>query len=296
MRRVTSVRIPLSTKLSISALRLLPRNVISRFVGRLVSLRLPQPLQRWQIRCFAAVFGVDLGEVRDPIDSFTCLQDFFVRALVAGTRPIDPAADALVSPCDGSWGESGVIRDGLLLQLKGRAYSLAGLLGDAAAAERFEGGRYATFYLSPRDYHRFHAPCEVRVSGLRYIPGTLWPVNRLGIEGIDAIFSQNERICAFMDPQPRIGNASLVLVAVGATMVGKVRVTFDTLTTNRRGAKLEERDYGSERPVLVKGQEWGRFEFGSTLVLLGAKGAFELDAAAPGTVLRLGERIGRLLR
>jgi phosphatidylserine decarboxylase len=285
-----------SGALLIAALRLLPKNAISRLAGRVVSLRLPALLQRWQIRGFARVFGVDWSEIRDPISSFRSLQDFFVRALLPEARPVDSDPDSFVSPCDGAWGESGIVKEGMLLQVKGRPYSLGALLGDDASAERFEGGSYATIYLSPRDYHRFHAPCDAHIARLRYLPGTLWPVNRAGVEGVDALFAQNERICAFMDsPVPGGGNA-LCIVAVGATIVGKVRVTFDSLSSNLPGAAVQERIYGEEAPRLKKGEEWGRFEFGSTLVVIAAPGVAELDKHESGTSVRMGARIGSLQR
>jgi phosphatidylserine decarboxylase len=280
----------------IAALRLLPRNALSRLAGRIVSVRLPAPLQRWQIRGFARFFGVDWSEVRDPITSFGSFQDFFVRALLPEARPLDTAPDAFVSPCDGAWGEAGIVKEGMLLQIKGRPYSLGALLGDDAAAAHFEGGSYATLYLSPRDYHRFHAPCDVGVSRLRYLPGTLWPVNRSGVKGVDALFAQNERICAFMDLPAPGGRNALCVVAVGAMLVGKVRVNFDSLSTNRRGAKVQERTYGEEEPRLAKGEEWGRFEFGSTLVVIAARGVAELEVQDPGTSVRMGARIGVLRR
>jgi phosphatidylserine decarboxylase len=285
-----------SGALLIAALRLLPKNAISRLAGRVVSLRLPALLQRWQIRGFARVFGVDWSEVRDPITSFRSLQDFFVRALLPEARPVDTDPDAFVSPCDGAWGESGIVKEGMLLQVKGRPYSLGALLGDDASAERFEGGSYATIYLSPRDYHRFHTPCDVHIARLRYLPGTLWPVNRAGVEGVDALFAQNERICAFMDPPAADGRNALCIVAVGATIVGKVRVNFDSLSTNLPGAAVQERTYGEEAPRLKKGEEWGRFEFGSTLVIIAAPGVAELDEHELGTSVRMGTRIGALQR
>ena len=179
--------------------------------------------------------------------------------------------------------------------MKGRPYALSALLGSADAAALYEGGVFATFYLSPRDYHRFHTPCAVRVESARYLPGTLWPVNRLGVEGVNGLFAENERICAFFAPDPPTHGA-LCLVAVGATLVGKIRVRFDDLTTNIRGTPRVERRYGSNGARYGKGEEWGRFEFGSTLVLLLAPGLATLDLRPPGTVLRLGTRIGVLPR
>jgi phosphatidylserine decarboxylase len=280
--------------LLIAALRLLPKNAISRLAGRIVSLRLPAPLQRWQIRAFAGFFGVDWSEIRDPITSFGSLQDFFVRALLPEARPVDTDPDAFVSPCDGAWGESGIVKAGMLLQIKGRPYSLGALLGDDASAEHFEGGSYATLYLSPRDYHRFHAPCDVRIARLRYLPGTLWPVNRAGVEGVDALFAQNERICTFMDLPAPGGRNALCIVAVGATLVGKVRVNFDSLSSNLRGAAVQERIYAEEAPRLAKAEEWGRFEFGSTLVVIAARGFVQLGVHEPGTSVHMGARIGIL--
>jgi phosphatidylserine decarboxylase len=308
---VVSPRLSYS-RLLIALLRPLPRNALSRLAGRLASLRLPQPLQRWLILGFARVFGVDLEEVRDPLESFPSVQAFFTRALAEGRRPIDEAPDALVAPCDGAWGEAGRVEGGLVLQLKGRPYSLAQLLGDEEAARAFEGGRYATFYLSPRDYHRIHAPCAVKVEALRYLPGSLWPVNRAGLEEIEGLFAQNERICAFMEPlagghgqgngpgrgegpgRGRGNEGRLCLVAVGATMVGKVRLTFADLSTNNPAAAPALRPYGAGGPCLAKGEEWGRFEFGSTIVLLAAPGLLELETRPPGEPLVLGRRIGHL--
>ena len=287
------------TRLAIAGLRALPLNALSRVAGRVARFRLPASLQRAQIRLFGAFFGVDFDEARDPVESFASFQDFFTRALRAGIRPLDPSPEALVAPCDGFWGSAGRVEKGTVLQVKGLPYSLASLLGSAAEAERFEGGAFATFYLSPRDYHRFHAPCAVRVVSARYLPGRLWPVNRIGLEGVEGLFAANERICARMHldaPTPAEGRAgSLVLVAVGATMVGSVRVTFDDLTTNLAGGDRTQRDY-RDRPVrLEKGEEWGRFELGSSIVLVAEAGVLKLWEQPPGTPLRLGARIGTLL-
>jgi len=280
------------TPLALAALRLLPKHVLSRVVGQFATLRLPEPLQGWVIRAFARAVGVDFADVRDPVESFRCLQDFFTRALRDGARPIDPTPDAVVAPCDGQWGASGTVVDGTLLQIKGRPYSLAALLGDADTARAFEGGVYATFYLSPRDYHRFHMPCAAAVRRLLYLPGSLWPVNRLGVEGIDGLFAENERLCAFLSV--RGAGEDCCLVAVGATLVGKVCVTFDDLTTNKRGARPTARSYVDPVPRFAKGEEWGRFEFGSTIVLVAAPGLMKLDAQPSGTPVRLGQGIGRL--
>jgi phosphatidylserine decarboxylase len=266
-------------------------HLLSRAAGACTSLRLPSPLQRAQIRLFGRLVGVDFSEVGDPIGSFPSLQAFFTRRLADDARPIDPDPEAVVAPCDGTWGATGAVRRGTLLQVKGRPYSLGALLGSDAEAAAFEGGSFATFYLSPRDYHRFHAPCDARVTRTRYLPGALWPVNRLGVESVEGVFAQNERICAFMQVERGGIGGTLCVVAVGATFVGKIRLRFDDLTTCVRSGSVE-RAYPGAGHAVVKGEEWGRFEFGSTLILVAAPGLVRFDAPAPGAALRLGTRIG----
>ena len=275
----------------------IPKNAISRLAGRFARLRLPGGLQRAEIRLFARLSGADLSEASDPIASYDSLQRFFTRALRAGARPIQGDSMSLVAPCDGAWGAAGRIEAGMLLQVKGRHYSLADLLGDQALSQRFESGSFATFYLSPRDYHRFHTPAAGRIRHLDYHPGSLWPVNEIGLGGIDGLFVRNERICAYLDVD-REGNGTnstpIGLVAVGATMVGSVRLRFDDLRTNSRPRRLEHRDLGEAAPTFARGEEWGHFEFGSTIVMLLPADGYELDVQPLGRPLRLGEVIGRM--
>ena len=144
-------------------LRVVPQHYVSRLAGRAASQTLPRRLRRPLIGAFARACGVDLAEVPGSLDSYASIQEFFTRPLTEGARPIAPEADAVVAPCDGSWGAAGVVEGGTLLQVKGRPYSLAALIGSAEDAAAFDGGVYATFYLAPRNYHRFHAPCAAHV-------------------------------------------------------------------------------------------------------------------------------------
>ena len=284
----------LAERFAIALMRELPLHAWSRAAGWLASKPLPRTLQRAEIHAFAALVGADLREAAEPVERYATLQDFFTRELANGARPIDPSPEAFVSPCDGAWGASGRVEHGALLQVKGRPYSLGALFGADHDAVRYEGGDFATFYLSPRDYHRFHAPCDLQVVRAVYLPGRLWPVNRLGVEGVPGVFAENERIAMFCALPGREGE-SLCLVAVGATLVGKVRVVFDELSTGSGDVPVECR-YGSAGRRLSKGDELGRFEFGSTLVMAAAPGALALDAQPPGTLLRLGRRIGSVSR
>jgi phosphatidylserine decarboxylase len=283
--------------LLLQVLKALPKNALSRVVGRLAALRLPRRLARRAVVGFGRVFGVDFSEVRDPIDSFDSIQSFFTRALAEGARPLDPASEAFLYPCDGAWGHAGCVEDGQVFQLKGRPYRLAALLGSAERAKAFEGGQFATLYLSPRDYHRFHAPCDADVERVDYIPGALWPVNRIGVEGIEGLFAENERLCVYLSPRGsdgvrRTGAAAICLVAVGATIVGKTRLTFDELSTNVKGARAESRVYGHDEIRLDRGQEFGRFEFGSTIIVLVPKDGVYLDLQSVGSTTRMGRRMG----
>jgi phosphatidylserine decarboxylase len=279
----------------ITSLKVLPQRYMSHAAGVLMSTRLPAPLAKAAVRGFFGFYGVNFDEVKDPIESFPSIQSFFTRALKDDARPIDPAADAFVSPCDGAWGAAGVVENGTALQVKGRPYSVGALLDDGESAKKFEGGTFATLYLSPRDYHRFHSPCAGDVVAARHVPGALWPVNNAGITYVDGLFARNERIVAKLRPQGH-PDALLAMVAVGATMVGKVKVTFDDLVTNVRsgGGSSGNRTYDPPKP-LAKGEEWGRFEFGSTIVLVATPGWLKLDVAEPGTPLLLGRRIGSLV-
>ena len=269
-------------------------------MGRFASWPLPSRLQRAEIRLFGWLAGVDLSEMRDEVEAFSSLQQFFTRALRAGARPIEGGRACLVSPCDGAWGASGPIASGQLLQVKGRAYRVADLLGDEELADAYEGGCYATFYLSPRDYHRFHTPTAGRVVRLDYHPGSLWPVNSMGLQGIDGLFARNERICAYLEPESTVfvgggvdvGWRSIALVAVGATMVGSVRLAFNELCTNVPGSVPIRREFGENAPHFTRGEEWGHFEFGSTIVMLTPPGELEIDFRPLGEPLRMGEAIG----
>lgn len=285
-----------------------PKNALSRLAGRFASLRLPGPLQRAEIRAFAWLADVKLAEARDPVESYASLQKFFVRELREGARPIKGDETRLVAPCDGAWGVSGRIEAGTILQLKGRPYSVAELLGDPERAADYEDGCYATFYLSPRDYHRFHTPMAGCIRRVDYCPGSLWPVNAMGLRGIDRLFARNERIIAYLDVgREETGSTAtttattteippIALVAVGATMVGSVRLTFADLRTNLAGARAEQRHLGDPAPSFSRGEEWGHFEFGSTIVMLTPPHHFEIDPQPLGRPLTLGEVIGRRCR
>jgi phosphatidylserine decarboxylase len=276
-----------------SILYLFPKNIISCLMGKLVSLQFSPWFVQRQIHFFACCFGINWDDVRYSIDQFSSLQSFFIRELKKEKRPIDMNEKAIVSPCDGAYGESGLIKEGKLLQVKGRLYSAASLLGDSRLAAEFEGGTFSTFYLSPRDYHRFHSPFSAKVLEAVYLPGHLWPVNPWAVNNIDQLFCVNERLVSVLSFVGKDTPAAL-MVAVGATMVGKVRVQFDKeLATNTCSRKKIHRIYRDK--LFLKGEELGLFEFGSTIVLLIHPKAGRLDMKPLHTEIKMGQSIGDIL-
>ncbi len=263
--------------------RLLPKKTVSRLIGGFAKSPLSKPL----VPGFARRYGIDLGQAELDIRAYPSLTAFFVRKLRPGLRPVAPGEDVFVSPVDGVVSQAGSIRDGLLIQAKGINYSVLELLGqDEEMAERFQSGTYLTIYLSPRDYHRIHAPIEGRVVGSTFVPGTLFPVNPFGVRAVKGLFARNERLVTYLDTPAGL----LALVKVGAIIVGSVNVNYAGITAGGRRRKLERALY-AQGPVLAKGDELGRFEFGSTVIML-----FEIPVeleVQPGDRVLMGQAVGR---
>jgi phosphatidylserine decarboxylase len=274
--------------LAIHALRLVPKNVLSRAAGALTRWRAPAPVRLAAMRAFARRYGIDLSEC-DDLAVFDTFGEFFARPLRPGLRPVAPGDDVVASPVDGVVSESGLVAQGRMIQAKGIDYGADALLGDAALAARFEGGAYATIYLSPRDYHRIHFPLAGTITGWRYVPGRLWPVNEASVRSVRGLFAVNERLVTVLATP--LG--ACAVVAVGATVVGRVKAYYDPTVpyTNLRGARAAKRDYETPLPA-EKGGELGAFEMGSTVILLFERERVRLDVAA-GLRLRVGEAIGR---
>jgi phosphatidylserine decarboxylase len=279
----------LNDRAFISALRLVPKNALSRVVGAATRLPLPTPIGSGVMKAFANRYRIDLSECGE-LSGFRTFGDFFARPLKPGLRPIAPGEEVVVSPVDAVVSETGVARGGRLVQAKGIDYTASALVGDERVGARLDGGRYATLYLSPRDYHRIHFPLSGRVLGWRYVPGKLWPVNPASVRSVPGLFTVNERLVTLLDSPLGL----VAIVAVGATVVGRVRATFDpdVPVTNLPGAGARSLDYVSPIPV-EKGQELGAFEMGSTVILIFEPGRVALSAAlVAGARVRVGEAIG----
>lgn len=265
----------------------LPQGAMSRSFGRIADVPLPLTLRRPVLGSFARAVGIDVSEAEQPLEAYGSLNEFFVRRLRPGVRDWPDDAGAVASPVDGVVGQSGTITEGRLIQAKGRAYRAGELLGDEAEAVRYEGGSFITIYLSPRHYHRIHAPVSGDVRVARHLPGTLLPVNEPSVRHVADLFVRNERLVAHLESP----TGGVALVAVGAYNVGRISAAFDPEWhgTNRPGAVRETHEY--DPPVhLERGAEIMAFHLGSTVVLLLEPSCPPLrERLAPGTDVRLGE-------
>jgi phosphatidylserine decarboxylase len=267
---------------------LLPHALLARVVGRAARSRRPwikRPLIRW----FAAHYDIDLGEAERPdLDSYACFTDFFPRALRAGARHPAGGERTLVSPVDGRLMEFGRLAAGQLVQAKGLDYALAELVGEGPVpAEVFLHGAYATIYLAPHDYHRVHMPLAGRLVATRYIPGRRYSVNAATAGGIRNLFCRNERVVCWFETD---GGGRMALVLVGALNVSSIAVAGHGDIPSgppRYWPAAAPRRY-------EKGEEIGRFNLGSTVILLFPEGEVEWDTElARGLELKLGRAIGR---
>lgn len=274
-----------------SFLRATSNPALSRFVGRMSDAQLPRPVLLQLLRLYVKAFRVDLEDAARPLEDFTSFDDFFTRRLRPGARTIAPGAETLVSPVDGALANAGDVQEGRILQVKGIDYSVAELLDDEVAARRFIGGSFLTFYLSPRDYHRIHAPVDGEILGYRYVPGRLYPVNSLGTRHVPALFAQNERLTTYL----RTPHGQMAVVKVGATSVGRISVVYDEVRTNSGLEQAQALHYA--RPIQTrKGEELGVFHLGSTVVLLTENPVRALswnDDELPRPIF-VGERVGTL--
>lgn len=256
-------------------------------MGRLADLRGPAPLVQSAIRTFVRVYGVELNEAVIPATGFDSFDAFFTRALKNGAREVDQRPDVVVSPADGRIEDLGVIERHSRFLVKGYEYEVGELLGAPEEAELFRGGTFFIVYLSPRDYHRVHAPVDGRVRRARHVGGTLYPVNSIGLTHVPKLFARNERVVTVQSS--RFGQTATVMV--GAIGVGRISVSYDARITTNRGPVAGTLDYKERGPALARGGEIGRFHLGSTaIVLLGPEHSFNF-VVEPGTHVRMGQAI-----
>ena len=280
----------LRERLVIDVLRLTPKGALSHVIGWGARRKLPKILRAPLYRGFARQVGANLDEVERPLAEYARFNDFFTRNLVPGARSISSAPGIAVMPCDGRVAEFGDVVDGRMIQCKGRDSSLRGLLGDDAMALGFAGGRFATIYLSPKDYHRVHSPAEGTITGWHHLPGAFYPVNPAAVKHVAGLFTVNERIVTYLDTP--LGACALVMVA--ATGVGHMTMAYDAVETHRKRRKPYRVRYDAPRPI-ERGGELGAFNLGSTVVMVWQRGRIEWTGLRQGEMVRLGQPMARAL-
>jgi phosphatidylserine decarboxylase len=278
-----------SDRLAVLHQYLLPKQALSALAGRFASAPLGG-VTTAAIRRFVARYGVDMSEAAEPdISRYATFNDFFTRALKPGARPL---ADAdFVCPVDGSISQFGAIEGDRILQAKAHDYTTTALVGgDATLARAFDGGSFATLYLSPRDYHRVHMPCDGRLVRMIHVPGALFSVNPATARGVPGLFASNERVvCVFESAR-----GPFVLALVGATIVGSMATAWHGVVNPPRPGQVREWRYADGEVALRRGDEMGRFQLGSTVVLLFPAPRLVFEAGwSPERAVRMGEAMAR---
>lgn len=275
--------------------RVLPKRLITAFVYRLARIRIPA-IKNLLIRTFSKFYAVNLDEVaRSVPDDFATFNDFFIRELKSGSRPIGPSDKSIVSPADGFVSAVGQIEKNIVLQAKGLDYSLEELLAtDLEDAQSYYGGSFATIYLAPFNYHRVHAPIAGDLVAARFVPGTLFSVNQTTVSNVRGLFVRNERlICHF-----RTAIGPCVVIFVGAMNVGSITTPWTGELRPRKGNVVENIDLRAVTlPRSVdKGDLLGWFNMGSTVILLLPPQVCEWRSdLVSGDALRMGEAIGQIV-
>ena len=268
---------------------LLPKLALTGLAGKFASSQ-SGAVTTSVIRWFVGQYRVDMSEAAQPdITRYSSFNDFFTRSLREGVRPI--ASASLVCPVDGAISQCGALAGDQLVQAKGHSYSTTALVGgDSALAAKFADGEFATIYLSPRDYHRIHMPCDGKLTRMIYVPGALFSVNPTTAQHVPGLFAINERVvCVFES-----ANGPFVMVLVGATIVGSMATVWHGVVNATRTGTMREWTYEAGAVSLAKGAEMGRFLLGSTVVMLFPKGrmSFPVDWQ-PARAVRLGEGMSR---
>lgn len=268
---------------------LLPHRFLSRIVFHATRWTWI-PWKNLLIRQITRRFNVDLDEAAEPnIDAYPHFNAFFTRALKAGARPMSDNADTLLCPADGHISQSGVIHAGRIFQAKGQEFSAAELLGDAEAAQPYTEGQFITVYLSPRDYHRVHMPLAGTLASTTHVPGRIFSVAPKAVESIPRLFARNERLVCHFEG----AHGPFVVVLVGALLVSSVSTVWGDLEIPPYASSVNTRDYRGQSIRLERGAELGRFNMGSTVIVLLPTAGPSLDSTlAAEQAVRVRQTIG----
>lgn len=271
--------------------KLLPQHLLSRLLGCFAHARC-SVFKNWAIKRFIRYFNVDLSEsLITDIREFPTFNDFFIRHLKPGVRPLPDDSTAIVCPADGIISEMGHIHASRLLQAKGRHYELGELCGDPELAKYFADGEFLTVYLAPKDYHRVHIPVDGILEKMIHIPGQLFSVNAISVKSIPNLFARNERVvCLFQTPAGK-----MAVIFVGALLIGSVVTTWHGKVMPAHNDPLVK-SYTDSAITFKSGEEIGYFQWGSTVIVL-----FERNRAHwqsnlnSGTSVKMGQAVGSIL-
>jgi phosphatidylserine decarboxylase len=284
----------LKSRLFLLLQRILPRYLLTALVFRLTRIR-TTGVKNFLIRHFVNFYNVDVDAVEKSVpDEFATFNDFFIRELVSGARPVDAASDSVVSPADGTVSAAGKIERGRIFQAKGLYYTLTDLLAtDIDDAENFVDGAFATIYLAPSDYHRVHSPLAGELVAARYVPGDLFSVNDATVSYLPNLFTRNERLICHLETD----SGPIVVILVGALNVGSISTRWSGDLRPRKNGVVDDIDIAHQgvSTRLEKGDLIGWFNMGSTVILLlPPASSAQFSALTSGTKVKMGQAIGRL--
>lgn len=280
------------------ALTTLPQYVLPHhMLSSMMSLLTHCENKTWKnlmIKQIISHYGVNMEEARESdIQAYRSFNDFFTRELKPGVRPLSTETNAIVCPADGAVSQAGVITDGNIFQAKGKSFTATDLLGgDAERAAPFNNGIFTTIYLSPKDYHRLHMPLTGTLREMVHIPGRLFSVNPATVNSVPGLFARNERVAAIFDTD----SGPMALILVGAIFVSSVETVWHGVVTPPSITTVQSWQYQDDAPTLKIGEEMGRFNMGSTIIVLFGKDKAKWDDEfEAGKEVKLGELIGRVV-
>lgn len=270
---------------------LLPHHLLSGLVHWFMRIRV-KLVKNAQIALISELTGVDWSESKlKTVSDFKNFNAFFTRELADGARPVDPEPASFVSPSDGKISQCGRLTNDRILQAKGQHYTLSALLANDPAASDFHNGFFHTIYLSPRDYHRVHMPVSGHLQRMIHVPGRVFSVAPYTVHCVPGLFTRNERVISLFET----AHGPMVIILVGAMLVSSMETTWSGVITPPRGKRVTRGDWSRRDIRLEKGQEMGRFNMGSTVILLLPAGAVSmLEDYHADDIVVMGQKLGRL--
>lgn len=268
---------------------ILPHRLLSRLMYHLMRIRY-RPVKNWTIKMMVKQFNIDLSEaVSQNFDDYPHFNAFFTRQLKSEVRPIDSNNDSIIAPVDGVISQLGTIKQGRIFQAKDHQYSVKELLATEIDSD-YRDGQFISIYLSPKDYHRMHAPLDCTLKSMRHVPGRLFSVAEWTVQQIPRLFARNERIINHLSTT--LG--SVAYVYVGAIFVSSMETVSNGVITPPYANQVTDiKPQGKSN--YVKGDEMGQFNMGSTIVLLFPPNSIEFDTELKaGSAVKLGQSIATI--